>query len=151
MRTFFYCDSHESQQRGKTTRVKMLVKNFKKTFSINFLKFKGTIIQSTEIVIMLQFLGPEIESSFSPIFWPRNCINPAFYFQAKKLSKCCNLWARILQLCTIDPLCIHDCILKSLSVKLYFKIWCTIEQATRSYTNRNLVLTVMPISPRTYL
>ena len=30
MQTFFYCDSHESQQRGKTPRVKMLVKVFKK-------------------------------------------------------------------------------------------------------------------------
>ena len=96
MRTFFYCDSHESQQRGKTTRVKMLVKNFKKTFSINFLKFKGTIIQSTEIVIMLQFLGPEMESSISQMFGPRNCGNAAVDFWSQKLSKCCNFWAQKL-------------------------------------------------------
>ena len=97
MQTFFYCDSHESQQRGNTLRVKMLVKNFKKTFSINFLKFKGTIIQSTEIVIMLQFLGPEMESSISQMFRPRNCGNAAVYFWAQKLSKCCNFWAQKLQ------------------------------------------------------
>ena len=45
-------------------------------------KFKGTIIQSTEIVIMLQFLGPEMESSISQIFRPRNCGNAAMYFWA---------------------------------------------------------------------
>ena len=32
MQTFFYCDSHDSQQRGKTPRVKFLVNNFKKHF-----------------------------------------------------------------------------------------------------------------------
>ena len=30
MRTFSYCDSHESQQQGKTPRVKIVVKHFKK-------------------------------------------------------------------------------------------------------------------------
>ena len=99
MQTFFYCDSNESQQRGKTPRVKMLVKNFKQNL-INFLKFKGTIIQSTEIVIMLQFLGPEMESSISQMFRPRNCGNAAVYFWAQKLSKCCNLWAhKMLESC----------------------------------------------------
>ena len=34
MQTFVYCDSHESQQQGKTQRVKMLVKNFKKTLKV---------------------------------------------------------------------------------------------------------------------
>ena len=60
-------------------------------------KFKGTIIQSTEIVIMLQFLGPEMESSISQMFRPRNCGNAAVYFWAQKLSKCCNFWAQKLQ------------------------------------------------------
>ena len=37
-----------------------------KKFPINVFKFKGTIIQSTDIVIMLQFLGPKVESNISP-------------------------------------------------------------------------------------
>ena len=32
IQTFFYFDSHDSQQRGKTPRVKFLVNNFKKHF-----------------------------------------------------------------------------------------------------------------------
>ena len=46
---------------------------------------------------MLQFLGPEMESSISQMFRPRNCGNAAIYFWAQKLSKCCNFWAQKLQ------------------------------------------------------
>ena len=57
-----------------------------KNIGQKFQKFKGKIIQSTEIVIMLQYLGPEIESSISQMFGPRNCGNAAVYLWAQKLS-----------------------------------------------------------------
>ena len=59
MQTFFYCDSHESQQRGKTPRVKVLVNNFKKHFQSIFSPFQS-------IWATLVF----------PIFWPNFCLAP---------------------------------------------------------------------------
>ena len=41
MQTFFYCDPHEGQQRGKTPRVKIFVKNFKNHFRSIFLPFQA--------------------------------------------------------------------------------------------------------------
>ena len=46
MQTFFYCDSHESQQRGKTPRVKILVNIFKNHFRSIFSPFRATLFFS---------------------------------------------------------------------------------------------------------
>ena len=44
MQTFFYCDSHKSQQRGRTPRVKCWSKLKKQTFSINFLAISSNFV-----------------------------------------------------------------------------------------------------------
>ena len=47
MQTFFYCDSHESQQRGKTPRVKFwsnISKNISDQFSRHFRQFGTTLV-----------------------------------------------------------------------------------------------------------
>ena len=46
-RTFFYCVSQESQQRGKTPKLKTLIKIFKKLFRKNFRQFRATLFFST--------------------------------------------------------------------------------------------------------
>ena len=68
MRTFFYCDSHESQQRGKTPRVNIQVNNFT-TFLINFLAISGNFEQ-------LCFFSPIFSQNFfskisSEKFWSK--------------------------------------------------------------------------------